>query len=491
MISPELRAEIRRLYYAEHWKVGTIAEQRGLHHETVRRAINLDGSAWRGVARPSAFDPYVEVASETLRQYPRLTATRLHEMLKARGYLGSVGQLRRRIRQLDLRPRRRDEAFFRLTTAPGEQGQVDWGHFGRLRIGGTERPLYLFVVVLSWSRAFHVDFSLDQTMAAVLRGHLRAFEELGGVPRQLLYDNMKTVVLERVGDAIRFHPRLLELAGHYHFAPRPCAPARGNEKGRVERRIRDLRTSFFAGRHFLDLDDLRRQFRQWRDEIAYVRRCPGDEALSVAEALDLERPRLLPLPAHALDTDDVRPAVARKQPYLVVDTNLYSVPHELVGKPLTLSVSDTLVRVLHGADEVARHARAWGRRQVIEDPAHLQGLAASKRKAHDATGRERLLVAVPAAADLFAELAARQEPLGRETAALLRLLDTYGARALAPALAEALRRGTPRAASVAHVLAQTERDRRLAPALALRLPERPGVSDLTVRNHSLEDYDAI
>jgi transposase len=149
MISDELRAEIRRLYYAEHWKIGTISEQRGLHHETVRNAIATERFSWRGVVRPSALDPYLELVAETFRQYPRLTAKRLHEMLATRGYLGSVGQLRRRVRQLDLRPRKADEAFFRLTTAPGEQGQVDWGHFGRLRIGGSERPLYFFVVVLS------------------------------------------------------------------------------------------------------------------------------------------------------------------------------------------------------------------------------------------------------------------------------------------------------------------------------------------------------
>jgi hypothetical protein len=187
----------------------------------------------------------------------------------------------------------------------------------------------------------------------------------------------------------------------------------------------------------------------------------------------------------------VRPAVARKQPYLHYDTNLYSVPHTLVGKPLTLVASDTHVRVLHGTDEVARHPRSWDKRQVIESPAHLEGLAQTKRKAHDATGRERLLAAVPSAAALFTELAARQEPMGRETTALLALLDAYGPKALAPAVDEALRRGTPRAASVAHVLAQSERCRGQLPALPLHLPVRPGVDDLTVRNHSLEDYDDI
>lgn len=491
MIDRELWATIRRLFYGEHWTVGTIATQHGVHHETVRRALDSDRFAWRGIARPSALDPYLELAAETLERYRKLTAKRLHEMLKARGYPGSVSQLRRRIRQLNLRPRPAAEAFFRLTTAPGEQGQVDWGHFGRLRIGGTERPLYLFVVVLSWSRAVHVDFSLDQTMAAVMRGHLRAFDAFGGVPRQLLYDNMKTVVIERVGNAIRFHPRLLELAGHYHFAPQPCRPRRGNEKGRVERRIRDLRTSFFAGRQFVDIADLRRQFREWRDEIAYTRPCPDATEITVAQALERERPLLLPLPEHPLDTDDVRVSVAKKQPYLRYDRNLYSIPYTLVGKPLTLATSDTQVRVLDGMAEVARHVRSWQAKQVVEDPTHLDGLLASKKRAYSATGRERLLAAVPSAEALYIELVQRQEALGRETAALLRLLDQYGTQPLATAIDEALRRGTPRAASVALLLGQTQRALGQKPTLPLRLPDRPGVADLTVRNHNLEDYDDI
>ena len=439
----------------------------------------------------SALDPFLVIVVATFERYPKLTAKRVHEMIKARGYKGSVSQLRRRIHQLGLRPKPATEAFFRLMTAPGEQGQVDWGHFGKVRVGGTERPLYLFVVVLSWSRAVHVDFSLDQTMASVMRGHVRAFEIFGGIPRQLLYDNMKTVVIERVGNAIRYHVRLLDLAGHYHFQPRPCRPRRGNEKGRVERRIRDLRTSFFAGREFVDLADLRRQFQQWRDEVAYMRPCPADADITVAQALERERSLLLPLPHNPIDTDEVRAACAAKQPYLRYDRNLYSIPYTLVGKPLTLVASDTAVRVLHGSDEVARHVRSWDARQVIEDPAHLEGLLESKRAARSATGRERLIAAVPSAEALYVELVRRQESLGRESKALLRLLDEFGAQPLAAAIDEAMRRGTPRASSVARLLDQDLRAQGLKPTLPLRLPDRPGVTDLTVRNHDLEDYDDI
>ncbi len=107
-----------------------------------------------------------------------------------------------------------------------------------------------FVMVLSWSRQIFLRFYLNQQMESFLRGHVAAFEAWQGLPRVLLYDNLKSAVLERQGDAIRFHPTLLALSAHYRFEPRPVAVARGNEKGRVERAIRYIRDNFFAGRHF-------------------------------------------------------------------------------------------------------------------------------------------------------------------------------------------------------------------------------------------------
>ena len=290
MIPLELRAEIRRLYYAEHWKVGTIAAQRGVHPDTVRRA--LDSECLRLVQRRrSILDPYLDFIRETLRKYPRLRATRLYEMLRERGYAGSVVQLRRVVAHL--RPPPRVEAFFRLRTFPGEVAQVDWAHFGHLQVGRAKRPLSCFVLVLSWSRALYAEFFLDQKLESFLRGHVHALTDLGGCAREIWYDNLKTVVLERVGEAVRFHPRLLELAGHYHFAPKPCAPYRGNEKGRVERAIQYIRHSFFAARPFTSLDDLNIKLRRWRDEIAHARPVAHEPDLTVAQALGRERERLL------------------------------------------------------------------------------------------------------------------------------------------------------------------------------------------------------
>ena len=136
----------------------------------------------------------------------------------------------------------------RLRSLPGEQAQVDWGHFGHLRIGRARRPLMAFVMVLSHSRQIFLRFCLDARMESFLRGHVGAFTAWGGVPRVLLYDNLKSAVLERRGDAIRFHPTLLTFAGHYRYEPRPVAVARGNEKGRFERAIRYVRDGFFAAR---------------------------------------------------------------------------------------------------------------------------------------------------------------------------------------------------------------------------------------------------
>ena len=208
-------------------------------------------------------------------------------MVKARGYTGGPDHFRHRIAQL--RPRRPRKAYLRLRTLAGEQAQVDWAHFGKLTIGRAERPLMAFVLVLSYSRYPFVRFYLGASLANLIRGHVEAFSVLGGTAKVLLYDNMKSVVLERRGDAIRFHPTLLELAAHYRFEPRPVAPARGNEKGRVERLIRFVRGSFFQARRFRDLDDLNVQADQWCHTRAAERPCPEDPQRTVADLFAEER----------------------------------------------------------------------------------------------------------------------------------------------------------------------------------------------------------
>jgi len=278
-------------------------------------------------------------------------------------------------------------------------------------------------MVLSSSRAAYVDVSFDMTAASVVRGHVRAFEYFGGVPRACLYDNMKTVVAERIGDVIRYHPRILELASHYHFAPRVCRPRRGNEKGRVERAIRYLRESFLAARIFTSLDDIRRQFADWTRDVAERRPWPQDPAITVREAFERERPRLLPLPKTAVDAREIRAVCAHKQPYIQVDSNQYSIPHDVVGKPITLEISHDELRFLDGERLLTTHVRSWERRKVIEKPEHIAALQAFKRAARHLTGRERLIAEAPAVERLYVALADQNELMAPQTRHLTLLLE--------------------------------------------------------------------
>ncbi len=229
MISAEKRSEILRLFHAERWRVGTIASQLGVHHSTVRRVLTQEGVPLPRVSpRPCLADAYVAFIVETLGKYPTLRASRLWEMVRQRGYTGGPDHFRAVVARL--RPRPAAEAYLRLRSLPGEQAQVDWAHFGTLPIGRAVRPLMGFVMVLSWSRMIFLRFSLGASMPLFLRGHVEAFAFFQGVARILLYDNLRSAVLEREGSAVRFHPTLLQLAAHYRYEPRPVAVARGNEK---------------------------------------------------------------------------------------------------------------------------------------------------------------------------------------------------------------------------------------------------------------------
>ena len=392
MISPEIRARIRRYFYAEHWKIGTIASELGVHPDAVRNAIESERFKSSKPLGPSVVDPYLEFLRHTLEQHPRLRATRLYQMIRDRGYAGSVVQLRRTVARL--RPHSR-EPFLQLQTFPGEQAQVDWAHFGHVMVGRAKRALSCFVMTLSYSRALYLEFFFDQTMENFLRGHVHAFEYWTGQPRVILYDNLKSAVLERRGNQIQFHPRLIELSAHYHFAPRPCQVRAGNQKGRVERAIRYVRDSFWAGRTFSTLVECNRQALLWRDQVAHQRRWPGGDDRTLADVFAEEQPRLLPPPLHAFSTDRIEAVRSHKTIYVRFDLNDYSIPPEAVGRQLTLVASDVTVRILDGSFEIARHHRTYDRHQLVLDPAHQEAVLKIKRKAFHSTPGGRLEQAVP------------------------------------------------------------------------------------------------
>jgi transposase len=378
-IPPETKAQILRLYHAEKWRCGTIARQIAVHHSTVRRVLAQAGLPAIASTRATQIDAYLPFILQTLEKYPDLTASRLYGMVRERGYRGGADYFRRLIARH--RPRRTVEAYLRLRTLPGEQCQCDWASFSHLTIGRARRPLMAFVMVLSWSRRIFLRFFLNARMENFLRGHVRAFQAFEGCSRVVEYDNLKSAVLERHGQAIHFNPTLLALAGHYRYEPRPVAVARGNEKGRVERAIRYIRTAFFAARQFRDLADLNAQADAWCSGEAMDRPCPQDKSMSVREAFLLEQPYLLDLPENPFPSDEVVVVKAGKTPYVRFDLNDYSIPHMQVQRSLTVRASEETVRVFDGAQLISSLPRSYDKGRQIEEQEHIAELTARKLSA--------------------------------------------------------------------------------------------------------------
>ena len=489
-ISPDLEARILRYYHVEKWRPGTIARQLHVHHGTVARVLAQAGlPSLSRSARPSALDPFLPFIRQTLEAFPTLTASRLFVMVRERGYCGGPDHFRHVI--ACHRPRPKAEAYLRLRTLPGEQGQVDWGHFGQLTIGRAGRPLMAFVMVSSFSRQIYLRFFLNARLESFLRGHVGAFTAWNGVPRVLLYDNLKSVVLERQGDAIRFHPTLLEFAGHYRFEPRPVAVARGNEKGRVERAIRYVRDSFFAARTFVDLDDLNAQAEAWCNGLAADRRCPDQQALSVRQVFAEEVPRLLQLPDNPYPLLETVPVTVGKTPYVRFDLNDYSIPSSHVRRSLTVLADLQEVRILDGQQILARHPRSYDKGAQIEDRNHVAALVQQKHAARRHRATNLLAQAAPASQRLLARAGERGDNLGAITAALMRLLARYGAAELQAAIGEALDRDVPHPNAVRLALEHRREQRQQAPPVALTLPEHVQARDAPVPSHRLDSYDQL
>lgn len=487
MISQRMRAEIRRLYTVEGWRLNTIARHLGVHHGTVRRALDREGIARPKAQRPSMIDPFVSLIRDTLERYPELPASTLYEMVRRRGYPGRPDHFRHRVADLGLRPRKAPEAFLQLRTLPGEQAQVDWAYFGQREVEGGVRKLWAFVMVASYSRALYLRFFYEARLPSFLAGHVGAFTAWGGCPRILLYDNLKSAVLEREDRAVRFHPRLLEMVDHYGFEPRPVAPYRGNEKGRVERAIRFLRTSFFPLRKTWSLEALNEAAGPWC--LAAARRpWPQDRRRTVEQAAHEERRHLLPLPADPFPTHERLTVQVRRTPYVHVDANRYSVPHDRVQRPVTVLADLDRIRIFDGQELVASHRRCWGKQQIIEEPSHTSELWRAKRKARDHRGQDRLVRAVPRIEELLVALAQRQRHLATAVQSLIFLLDAYGADELRHAVDEALDSGSPHPETVRLVLERRRQRTGQPPPIAIPLAN-PRLAELDVEPHALADYD--
>lgn len=344
--------------------ISAIARRTGLDRKTVRKYLAQGLQAPRygpRAPRPQVLDPYRAYLRERIEAYPRLRATRLLREIRELGYPGGYTQLTAYLREI--RPPL-DRGFeHRFETAAGEQAQVDFAQF-KTEFGdepGRVRVVWLFCLVLGYSRFLTGQFVYGQQLDSVLRCHMQAFAELGGVPRQILYDRMKTAVLgETETRHVIYHPRLLELAEHYGFTPRACAPYRAKTKGKVERPFSYIRDDFFLAARFATLEDLNAQFAAWRSGVANVRR-HGTTRQVVSEAFAEERPQLLPLPKTPFNAVLSLQRRVSHDGMVSVNGNFYSVPDRTRRRVVDVHTLADEVRIFEDRRLVAVHPVLHGR----------------------------------------------------------------------------------------------------------------------------------
>jgi transposase len=360
--------------HQEGLSVSAIAERTGKDRKTVRKYIRqgmVVPSYGPRLPRPCVIDAYREYVKERVIAYPELSERRLLREIRALGYLGgrtALGDLLR-----EIRPARVSEFELRYETEPGQQAQVDFAYF-EVEFDdapGERRVVWLFAMVLGHSRYLWGRYVLHQDLSSLLRCHMAAFECFGGVPREILYDRMKTAVLgdDEQSEHVIYNAKLLALAQHYGFVPRACRAYRAKTKGKVERPYRYIRQDFFLGRRFRNLEDLNTQLAEWLATAANAR-IHGTTQRVVAEHFAQERPRLTALPAVAFN------AVLRLERRLShdgmvsVSSNLYSVPDGTRRRVVEVQVTPTTVHLLEEGKLIAVHPLLEGRLQRSVLPGH-------------------------------------------------------------------------------------------------------------------------
>lgn len=491
MISHILEQKILFFYLHEKWPVGTIAKHLQIHHSTVKRILVHSGKTEESFncGRKSILEPFIPYMRECLEKYPDIRASRLWQMCLERGYKGKQDHFRSFVARL--RPRKKHEAFLRLTTLPGEEAQVDWGHFGHFQIGKAKRPLSAFVMVLSWSRQIYLEFFLEQRMRAFLSGHNNAFEFFSGIPRVLLYDNLKTAVTERIGEAIKFNETFLTYASKVGFEPRPVNVRRGNEKGRVERSIRFIRDNFFAARKFSSLEDLNVQAREWMTGVAAQRKCPGETDMTVEQAFQQEKNIIRKIANPLPWVEEKVIAKVGKTHYVRFEGNDYSVEPECVRETVTLLISGELVRVLYGDKIVGTHKRCYDKGKIIEDEKHILALRELKKMARHTSAIGLIQNAVPEIKEFLIELGKVGGNIGSAVSALDKLLSKYGENELKLAVKEAIDAKTFHTGSVAFILNRRIAEKNTPLMVEIQLLDNPKIKNISVNSHDLKNYDSL
>jgi transposase len=370
-----------------------IAEKLNLHRQTVKKYLE-DPEANQEVSRGSILDPYKEYLKKRLDDFEELTATKLareinrlkspdpkaQKLLPEDNYDGTLRTVQRYLKQIRKDKRR---VYKPVETLPGEQAQVDWGHFGTWSFNGKQQPLYGFALSLGYSRPRFLRFTLSTAMQPFLECHKRGLEYIGGVPIEILYDNCKTVVSERLGDILRFNPDLQRFAREYGFKPAACWAYDPESKGKVESIIDYAKTDFFYSLPVDDipLNELNKQALGWCDEVANEKKHSVTQEKPNNRLAD-ELGALGDLPKREIQVYETDHRQIRKDSTFVYETNQYTVPAEYARSEATLRVTRDSIEVYVKEENapITIHDRCHDRGKLVLKEKHYEDRPCGARK---------------------------------------------------------------------------------------------------------------
>jgi transposase len=472
-----LWAEIRRL--AEIEKLSGWAISRRLHcsRHTVAAALHLDQPPARQVMpRASLLDAYKAKIDVLVAKYPDLSAVRVHEEIARgpEGYQGSTTLIRRYLRTT--RPAR-GRVYQEVHYEPAQAMQIDWGECGRVQVGATTRKVSVFVAVLCYSRLTFIEFALSQRKAEFYRSLVHALEFFGGSPRAVIFDNLKTAVLNGSGRAACFHPEFLALCGYFCLQPVACERRDPESKGITEGGVRYVKHNALAGRaeELIRFEDYLALASYWRDQVANVR-IHETTRERPTDRFERERALLRPLPTIPFDTDEIVPAVVTPHARIKFDGNRYSAPPQWVRRPVSIRANRDEVRVLHEGQVVAQHVRSYERGKLIVLPDHRTAALALRHRSRKTALEHAFDALGPEACQFHLHLRRQPVKTGVHLRRLLGLAQLYGAAELLSAMTRAMELAAYDAASVENLLL-AERRRRHLPSPTLPTPKRRELID--------------
>ena len=326
----------------------------------VSRILKGTGSA-KPIPPKTVIDDYYHLMVHWYKQYPNLQAKQIFKRLKEYGYKGGYGSVVKY--SLEFR-QPKTNAYHPLVFLPGEEAQVDWFFVNLPSIGKVAGFLY----VLAYSRYAWGMFYQRHSFEFFLAGHVACFKNIGGLAHRHRYDNLKSVVLKHSPEEIQYNGQFLDFARHYNFSIHVCNPYSGNEKGRVERIIKDVRPFLYA-ETFTDLKDLNCKFHAWlENRNNTIHRSTGKTPKEL-----LSEERLIGLP-HPYPTSRVINGVASKTALVEFETNKYSVPSSCAGKMVEIAAYPSYIEIYISEDKVATHNRCFDKNKMIQNPLHAEKL---------------------------------------------------------------------------------------------------------------------